>query len=87
MFQFPHGVLANIYLCTCTLFVLVCINNYRLLDVLLYNTGIYLDEYTVWKVILDEPLGESNMTFQAVYESKYIPYCTVKCITTFLFYI
>jgi len=28
----------------------------RLLDVLLYNTGIYLDEYTAWKVILDEPL-------------------------------
>jgi len=60
---------------------------YRLLDVLLYNMGIYLDEYTAWKVILDEPLGESNMTFQAVYESKYIPYCTVKRIITFLFYI
>ena len=29
--------------------------NYRLLDVLLYNTGICLDEYTAWKVILDEP--------------------------------
>jgi len=36
---------------------------------------------------LDEPLGESNMTFQAVYESKYIPYCTVKRLITFLFYI
>jgi len=48
-------------------------NNYRLLDVLLYNTGIYLGEYTASKVILDEPLVESNMTFQAVYESKYIP--------------
>jgi len=31
------------------------LNNYRLLDVLLYNTGIYLDEHTAWKVILDEP--------------------------------
>jgi len=31
------------------------VNNYRLLDVLLYNTGIYLDEYTAWKVILDQP--------------------------------
>jgi len=30
-------------------------NTYRLLDVLLYNTEIYLDEYTTWKVILDEP--------------------------------
>jgi len=64
-------------------------NTYRLLDVLdlLYNTGIYLEEYTAWKVILDKPLGESNMTFQAVYESKYIPYCTVKRVITFLFYI
>ena len=52
---------------------------YRLLDVLLYNTGIYLDENTAWK-------GESNMTFQAVYESKYIPFCTVKRLITFLFY-
>ena len=43
-------------------------NTYRLLDVLLYNTEIYLDEYTALKVILDEPLGESNMTFQAVYD-------------------
>ena len=47
-------------------------NNYRLFNSVLYNTDIYLDEYTAWKVILDEPLGESNMTFQAVYESKYI---------------
>ena len=29
---------------------------YRLLDILLYNTEIYLDKYTAWKVILDEPL-------------------------------
>ena len=63
------------------------LNNYRLLYILLYNTGIYLDEYTAWKVILDEPIGESNMTFPAVYESKYISYCTVKCIITFLLYI
>jgi len=35
----------------------------RLLDVLLYNTGIYLDEYTARKVILDSPNGSSNMTF------------------------
>jgi hypothetical protein len=45
---------------------------YRLFNSVLYNTDIYLDEYTAWKVILDEPLGESNMTSQAVYESKYI---------------
>ena len=42
--------------------------SYMLLYILLYITGIYLDEYTDWKVILDEPIGESNMTFQAVYE-------------------
>jgi len=48
-------------------------NNYKLLYFLLYNTGIYLDEYTAWKDIVDEPIGESSMTFPAVYESKYIP--------------
>jgi len=35
--------------------------------------GIYLDLYTAWKVILDLPNGSSNVTFQAVYSSKYIP--------------
>ena len=54
-------------------------NSYRLLDVLLYNTEIYLDKYKAEKVILDKPL--------AVYGSKYIPYCTVKHVITFLFYI
>jgi len=39
----------------------------RLLYILLYNTGIYWDEYTAWKAILDEPIGESYMPFQAVY--------------------
>jgi len=29
-----------------TLLVILFINTYRLLEVLLYNTGIYLDEYT-----------------------------------------
>jgi len=38
----------------------VVYNTYRLLDVLLYNTGIYLDEYTAWKVIFDEPLVDAH---------------------------
>jgi len=37
---------------------------YRLLYILLYNTGIYLDEYTALKIILDEPIGESNISFK-----------------------
>jgi len=47
---------------------------YRLLHVLLYNTGIYLDEYTAWKVILDEPLKDYSI---------YIPYCTVQYFIKF----
>ena len=38
----------------------------------LYNTEIYLDEYTALNAVLDEPPGESNTVFKAVYESKYI---------------
>ena len=41
----------------------ICDNIYRLLDVLLYNTGIYLDEFTAWKDKLDEPLVESITNF------------------------
>ena len=37
-----------------------------------------MDLYTAGKVILDEPKGESNMTFQAVYKSKYIPVLYIK---------
>ena len=44
----------------------------RSFNIVLYNTDIYLDSYTAWKVILDSPSGSSNMTFQAVYSSKYI---------------
>ena len=43
-----------------------------ILHISLYNTEIYLDEYTALMSVLDEPLGESNTDIKAVYESKYI---------------
>jgi len=70
----------------CFTFMILC-DIYRLLDVLLYITGIYLDEYTALKVILDLRVfrlcTSPNMTFQAfkdnsIYIYIYIPYCTVK---------
>ena len=47
-------------------------NIIRLFNISLYNTEIYLDEYTALMSVLDEPLGESNTDIKAVYESKYI---------------